>query len=99
MPRITHQPGPGLVDPDAAQLRINVEDILRQQLPQAFLILQVARGNAAAPEQAVALDDAVIVRGPAVIAHGIGGTDRLGQAIAQVLGQHCIGRDGQEGAA
>ncbi|MNC73917.1 hypothetical protein D3C75_1251950 [compost metagenome] len=68
---VAHQPGPGLGDFQTLQLRVHAEDVTGQQLPQALFVLQVAGCDMAAPQQAVTFDNAVVVRGAAVVTYRI----------------------------
>ncbi len=68
-------------------MRIDTQNIVGQQLPQALFILKVSRGDVAAPEQAIAIDDAVVVRSAAIVANGIGGAYHIPQAITQKTGK------------
>ncbi len=96
---VAHQPGPGLVDFQALQLRIYAENVTGQQLPEALFVLQIAGGDMATPKQAITLDDTVVVRGAAVVADGIRGTYHVIQAFTQVFGEYHVSGDRQESSA
>src|SRR5690606_25621453 len=94
MDRVAHQAGPGVVDSEVAELRIDLQDIALEHLGEPPR-LGAPRGDPPAPEQPIAVDDAVIVTGAPRVADAAAVTDRIGEPVAERLGGDDVSRNGK----
>src|SRR5262249_25928058 len=60
--RVAHETGPGILDLEVAELRIDRDDVGAHHGAQPLGLARVG-GDAAAPQQTIAVDDAVVVAG------------------------------------
>ena len=91
-------PGQAYSIVDVAELRIHREDVGPHHGAQPRRLARVG-GDAAAPQQAILVDDAVVVAGAARVADGAAPADGLAEPRAELAGHRDVGRHRQDRGA